>query len=75
MEANKVTIFLFLILVVVMAFSGFLIYDGLTSMPAPPAQPVGVNYGLRVINPMDSGPESVGVNYGLKIVNPEGGVE
>ena len=33
MEPNKVTVFLFLLLVVILAFSGFMIYDGLGGMP------------------------------------------
>ena len=73
MEADKLTVFLFLMLVVVMAFSGFVLYDALTGMPALGKAQSGVPVSVRFNNLAAGG--NTGVEISVQFNNLlEGGV-
>ena len=67
MEAKKVTLFLFVLLMVVVAFSGFLVFDGLNGMPVLNKNTVGVHTTLNIVNPNDM---TGAVTTTLNIINP-----
>ena len=73
MEPNKVTVFLFLLLVVILAFSGFMIYDGLGGFPADRAWTSdGVLTVMEFNNPYGA---VSGTGTHMELINPnEGGV-
>lgn len=56
MEADKLTVFLFLMLVVVMAFSGFVLYDALSGAPVYPKTESGVRTVVGYVSGLSEGP-------------------